>query len=198
MKYIFLTILLGFAAGPIAGQEPTELYDCVDDATGPSFCSDSTATLVDAGCGTTFNRYHGNIAWPVLRNVGPVTISVKTRYLPFAGAQLPLYVEVRGRTEVEDPKDCRTGLGGLLILIAQGGPACGGVWESVGPIDLAQFGVPLGELYNVQAVFFESLPSPAFPGRYLFHSIGFSCIRITSHPLAVTAARWSAVKALYR
>ncbi len=192
----FLFILLLLAASPVGAQEPTELYDCVDDADGPDFCSDSTAVLVDEGCGAAFNRYHGRIAWPVLRNVGPVTISVRTRYLPFGWTFLPLYVEVRGRTQAADSMQCRTGLGGQVILVAQGGPECGGGWESAGPISLVRFGVPLGALYTVQAVFFEALPDPH--GIPLWTSVGFSCIRVTSHPTTVTPTTWANLKALYR
>ena len=189
--WVALMLLVAARAG---AQAPTELYDCVDDPDGPDFCtSDSTVELVDAGCGATFNRYHGRIVWPVLRNVGPVTISVKTRYVRFGTTHLPLYVEVDSRAV---PEDCITGLDGRLILVAQGGPECGGTWESVGPINLVPFGVPLGGLYSVQAVFFEALPDDH--GEIPFHSIGFSCIRITSHPTAVASTTWSNVKALYR
>lgn len=194
----FVLILLLVAAAHAAAQEPTELYDCVDDADGPDFCtSDSVVVPVDEGCGATFNRYHGTIAWPVLRNVGPVTIAVKTRYLPYPGrTYLPLYVEVRGRTEPADPKDCRTGLSGHVILVAQGGSECGGAWESAGPINLRPFGVPLGALYTVQVLFFESVPD--HHGEPSFYTVGFSCLRVTTHPTAVASTTWSNLKVLYR
>ena len=196
MRTTILALLLAIAVHAEA-QEPTELYDCVDDANGPNFCTtDSTVALVDEGCGATFNRYHDTIAWPVLRNVGPVTISVKTRYVRFGRTYLPLYVEVRGRTTQGDQHECRTGLGGHLILVAQGGPECGGAWESVGPIDLRRWGVPPGELYSVQVVFFESIPD--HHGEIPFYSVGFTCIRVTSHPTAVAPASWSTIKVLYR
>jgi hypothetical protein len=190
-----LFALLVFGAGRAYAQMPTELYDCVDDADGPNFCAyDSTAVLVDAGCGATFNRYRAKIAWPVLWNVGPITIAVKTRSILFKGPpQVPLYIEVASRNAQQDPRDCRTGFNGFLILAAQGGPHCVGTWESVGPIDLAWFGIPLGTPYNVQAVFLESLP-----GTVDFHSIGFACIRITSHPVAVQPGTWTNIKVLYR
>lgn len=193
----FLLVLVLVAATRAGAQEPTELYDCVDDADGPDFCtSDSTVVPVDEGCGATFNRYRGRIAWPVLRNVGPVTISVQTRNVRFGTTNLPLYIEVRGRGQPADPLNCSTGLSGHLILVAQGGPECGGAWESVGPINLAPFGVQLGEPYTVQAVFFEGLPDDH--GQIWFHSVGFSCIRVTSHPSTVTSTTWSRVKVLYR
>jgi hypothetical protein len=175
------------------GQEPTELYDCVDDEDGPGFCTrDSTPVLEDEGCGATFNRYHSRIAWPVLRNVGQVTISVKTRVKKFPETQdqyLPLYVEVVGRTFVNDDYRCRQ-LGGLVILVAQGGPDCGGAWESVGPISLERFGVPRGALYHIQIPFFESAAG--------FHTIGFACLRVISHPDPIAAINWGTVKSIYK
>lgn len=197
MKSITLIMVMVIAAQSGA-QQPTELFDCLDDTDGPNFCSDSTAVLVDDGCGVTFNRYRGRIAWPVLWNVGPVTISVRTRQMDFAGlTRLPLYVQVVNRQSPNDPRDCRTWApGGFLVLVAQGGPDCGGTWETVGPISLASYGVQLGQPYNIQIPFFESLPSS--DGRYYFHSVGFSCIRVTSHPTAIGAITWTNVKVLYR
>lgn len=181
-----LVLLLAAGAG---AQEPTELYDCVDDTDGPSFCTyDSAAVLVDEGCGATFNRYHGVIAWPALRNVGPVTISVRTRAVIGRADYLPLYIEV-----VEAIPGCRAWRTAFLALEVQGGVLCGGRWESVGPVDLREFGVSLGELYTVQAVFLESIP-----GQVKAHSVGFNCIRVTSHPLEVAPATWSTIKVLYR
>ena len=199
MGRLVFVLLLVVAVRAIA-EEPTELYDCVDDADGPGFCTrDSTAVLVDEGCGATFTRYHGRIAWPVLRNVGPVTISVKTRVKRFPETQdiyLPLFIEVVGRTTSGDDFRCRS-LGGIVVLVAQGGPDCGGTWESVGPINLSSFGVPLGALYHVQTTFFESLPDP-LSGYVQVHSLGFSCLRVTSHPVAVASTTWSNVKVHYR
>lgn len=197
MRWVPFILALCLVPVQATAQEPTDLYDCVDDEDGPGFCArDSTPVLVDEGCGATFNRYHGRIAWPVLRNVGPVTISVKTRVKRFPETQtqfLPLYVEVVGRTFTNDDYRCRQ-LGGLVILVAQGGPDCGGAWESVGPISLVRFGVPPGALYHIQMPFFEGPPPPT--GQ--FHTIGFSCLRVTSHPDAITAVSWGTVKSLYK
>ena len=194
MRSVFFALLLAVGTQSYA-QMPTELYDCVDDADGLNFCAlDSTAVLVDEECGATFNRYHAKIAWPVLWNVGPITISVKTRSMPFTPPpQVPLYVELASRNLPMDTRECRTSFPGYVVLAAQGGPHCGGTWEITGPIDLAWFGIPLGTPYNVQAVFLESLP-----GTIDFHSIGFSCIRIISHPTAVTSTTWSNMKVLFR
>jgi hypothetical protein len=185
-------------ARPVQAQ-PTELYDCVGE--GADFCFDSTGVFVDESCGALFYRYRGNISWPALKNVGPVTISVLTRNLPYPWqTHFPLYVEVRGRTNVLDGTDCRTGLGGDLILVAQGGQQCGGTWESIGPIELREYGVPDGANYSVQLVFFEAVPYPDDPIRRGLESksIGFSCIRVTSHPEIARILGWSAVKRLYQ
>jgi hypothetical protein len=127
--FLFLMLL----AVRTGAEEPTELYDCVDDADGPSFCThDSTAVFVDEGCGATFNRYHGVISWPSLRNVGPVTISVQTRAVIGLPTELPLYIEVKEATL----PGCRVWNYAQLALVARGGTGCGGRWESVGPVDL--------------------------------------------------------------
>ena len=151
---------------------------------------------MDEGCGAVFNRYHGLIAWPVLRYVGPVTIAVKTRVLVHATTTtlFPLYIEVTPR----DPPHltCPSGMpgGGFVVLAALGGPECGGTWESVGPLDLRPYGIVVGEQYSIRAVFMETLLD-----RFgqIFHSVGFSCIRVTSHPTAVASTAWSNVKQLY-
>jgi len=66
-------------------------------------------------------------------------------------------------------------------------------WESIGPLDLRQYGIVGGEHYNVRATFFETAPSDLGP---IYHSIGFFCIRVTAHPDAVMPAMWSNVKAV--
>jgi len=191
---IILVIALGSA--PALGQQdfPTELEDCTGP--GASFCFDGVPALLDSECGSRFEGYDGRIAWPVLRNLGPVTIAIQTRYRFDArpGQEqpiMPLYVEVCRRGSELDRLECRTGFGGVLVLIAQGAEQCGGTWESVGPIDLARYGVPLGDPYNVQCAFFRHGPEPRTP-----RSVGFSCIRVTSST-PVSKATWGIVKSLY-
>jgi hypothetical protein len=169
---------------------PTELDDC----TGPDadFCFDGTVALIDSGCGARFEGYLGRISWPVLRSVGPVTLAVQTRFTR-EGAIFPLYVEVRGRTSSLDSLHCNTGLGGNVVLVAPGADQCGGTWESVGPLDLRLYGVPLGAPYSVQCVFFTGIPH-----RWTARSVGFSCIRVTSYPTTIASIPWGSVKSLYR
>jgi hypothetical protein len=191
MKWLSIIVLL--AATTVAHSQadlPTELEDCTGSEA--DFCFDGTAALVDSGCGARFEGYAGRIAWPVMKNVGPVTIAVQTRYTPAGQTVFPLYVEARGRDAPGDVLDCRTGLGGQLVLVAHGADRCGGTWESIGPIDLQAYGVPLGAPYNLQCVFFRTTPT-----RVTARTVGFSCIRVTSIPAATMAASWGSVKTLY-
>jgi hypothetical protein len=194
VKVLFAIALMTVALCSAAAAQQTELEDCVGP--GADFCFDSTGVFVDEGCGVTFYRYRGTIAWPAILNVGPVTISVLTRDLRFGYTDIPLYVEVRGRANPGDDTDCRTHFSGQLVLVAQGGMQCGGTWESIGPLDLRPHGVPLGAYYNLQLVFFEAVPGQIPDATS--HSIGFACIRVTSHPSGVEALSWGNVKRLYK
>jgi hypothetical protein len=178
-------------AAPASAQLdlPTDLEDCTGP--GADFCFDGTPALIDSGCGALFEGYAGRIAWPVLRNVGPVTIAVRTRYTFTGQTILPLYVEVASRRG--DPNlGCTTLRPGQVVLVAQGAEQCGGTWQSIGPIDLTRYGVPFGEPYHVQCVFFRTTPD-----RITIRSAGFACIRLISHPLAIQPASWGVVKRLY-
>jgi hypothetical protein len=174
---------------------PTELDDCTGP--GADFCFDGVPALLDSECAAIFEGYDGRIAWPPLRNMGPVTIAVQTRFRVGSGPQgsfmLPLYVEVRNRTSEFDRLECDTGLSGSLVLVANGSEQCGGIWESVGPLDLTRYGLPLGALYSVHCVFFRLSPQ-----ERTTRSVGFSCIRVTSNPTTVAAATWGLVKSLYK
>jgi hypothetical protein len=173
-------------AGAAWGQA-TDLEECLGP--GGTYCSASGWSIADTSCGQTFYWYTGRITWPVLRNVGPITLSVTTRAFPNRTVY-PLYVEmVRVRV---DPGNCRTAGGGYLLLAAQGADQCGGTTESVGPIDLTHLGIPLWTLYAVQIVFFRDLVND----RY--RSVAMSCVRLTARPVGVAGSTWSAAKALYR
>ncbi len=194
MRLVRLAILLPALSVATAWAQqdlPTELNDCTGP--GADFCFDDTPALIDSGCGARFEGYAGRISWPVLRNVGPVTIAVQTLFTREGQTLFPLYVEVRNRTSPLDLLDCNTTLGGVVVLVAEGADQCGGTWESVGPIDLRRYGTPLGAPYSVQCVFFRTTPTGVTP-----RSVGFSCIRVTSAPTLVTAIDWGIVKSLYR
>lgn len=191
MKWI-VPVLGVFMVGIAYGQAelPTELEDC----TGPeaNFCFDGEPAILQEGCGVTFEGYVGRIAWPALKNVGPVVISVQSWNSFESQTFIPLYVEVVGRVLPQDGTDCRTGRGGHLVLVAQGADRCGGTWESVGPIDLAAYGVPLGANYSVQCVFFRTSPGVTV------RTIGFSCISVTTVPTMTAGTNWGMVKSLYK
>jgi len=77
--------------------------------------------------------------------------------------------------------------------VAQGLYQCGGVWESVGPLELAHFGVPLGTRYVVQAVGLLD----AFSG---WGSTGLVRILVTTDAttdVSVESSSWGWVKSLY-
>jgi hypothetical protein len=189
--FIIILLLLLLAVPAHAQLElPAELDDC----TGPSalFCFNGAPAVIDSGCGAIFDGYAGRIAWPPLRNIGPVTIEIKTEYSFTRQAILPLYVEVATRRGESDLR-CSTSRAGRVVLVAQGAERCGGTWQSIGPIDLIAYGIALGDPYQVQCVFFRTTPD-----QVTIRSIGFACIRVNPYPAATQAARWGAVKQIFK
>ena len=177
--------------------QPSEFSSCLEEG---SFCSEAPLDTIltrgpggDFGCGQEFYKIIGRVAFPLLVNQGPVTISVLT-LAPSAYARYPLYVEIRPHVP-GDPSNCTTLLAGTLVLEAQGFPTqCGGVWETIGPLDLTQRGIALGATYHIQVVGFRELMTG-------YHSTGLACIRLTSAvreraPVALNA--WGRIKQLYR
>jgi hypothetical protein len=187
------SIVLLCAVCDVAVAQPSELSSCLELG---SYCAESpldTLNIFGQYC-TTFVQFVGRLAFPPLVNRGPVTISVLTR--ASQSTTFPLYVEIRGHTG-GDPMECTTLTAGNLVLVAQGLPQqCEGVWETVGPLDLTQNGIPLGTTYHIQLVGFRFSRLGSSYG-----STGVSCVRVTSsasNPSAVAAAAWGGVKALYR
>jgi hypothetical protein len=188
MKALLVALLVA-VSGEARAQPapPIELEDCTGP--GAEFCFDGDSTLISEGCGVRFEGYVGRIAWQPLRNVGPVTIAVQT-WSSFASQTfIPLYVEVVRRI---DDDGCVGTRPGRVVLMAEGSERCGGTWKSVGPLDLARYGVPLGDNYHVQCTFFRTSTGVTV------RTVGFSCIRVTSEPMPITRATWNLVKALYR
>src|SRR5262245_35947934 len=133
----------------MAHAQPSELQSCFEDG---SYCAESQLDTLAISCGTVFRQFVGRVAFPPLVNRGPVTIAVRTVRAP--GTPFPLYAEVRGHIS-DEPTTCTTMLAGSVVFVAQGiVQQCGGVWETVGPIDLTQNGVLLGGIYHVQLVGF--------------------------------------------
>ncbi len=184
-------ILIAVLNPAVALGQPTEFYTCLDDT---NFCVDApldTMALAPRfSCGETFYRFAGRLALPALRNIGPVTISVKTMGQSPTLKRFPLYVEIRYR-DPQYPLGCEPFLAGALVMIAQGIPVqCGGVWESV-TVDLPRIGFPLNEPYHVQVVGLRWL------GQY--DSPGLACVRVTTEgPMAAITSTWSLVKRFYR
>ena len=185
--------LLGVLAASGAAAQGTLPVD-LEDCTGPGadFCFDTAGATIENDCGVLFQNYQGRIAWPALRNAGPITIAVQTRNTAFAGQTwFPLYVEIATRLPSE--VECETARPGVLVLTTNSGVACGGSWTSVGPIDLTAYHIPLGAPYSVGCVFFRSTPDDVTT-----RTVGFSCIRVTSTQSALADVEWSLVKTLFR
>src|SRR5262249_28918471 len=150
-------------------------------------CAESSVDTLTVSCGTVFRQFVGRVAFPPLVNRGPVTIAVRTvtiQWTPF-----PLYVEIRLHRP-DEPRTCTTLLAGVVVLVGQGIVRQWGVcWESVGPIDLTQNGVPSGEPYHVQLVGFHQ-PSPRGG------TVGVACIEVrsTSPTSSVQPVSWRQVK----
>ena len=194
MKTTLCFLLFALSAARGAAQPadlPTGFFTCLDDS---NFCVDSPLDTMDLGpyaCGETFYRFAGRMAFPVLRNVGPVTISLKTiGYSPEA-KRFPLYVEIRYRDPQVEPLVCTQFLAGGLVMIADGLPVhCGGVWESV-TVDPTQVGVPFNSAYHIQITGLKWWRVPDSPG--------LACVRVTADTTtAIHARTWSFVKKLYR
>ena len=93
----FLALLCVLASIRVFAQE-SELDECLDAG---SFCNESAPILMDESCGEKFYRFRGRIAWKPLLNVGPVTVSVRTRSLAFKTVY-PLYLEIEARRDAQD------------------------------------------------------------------------------------------------
>jgi hypothetical protein len=193
VKRAIVRVLLGVLVHASAASAfDVELDDCLAIST--RVCADSPRVLVGSECGPTFYRFNGRIAWPPLKNIGPVTIAIQTRAHPMSTV-MPLYLEIQSLSSIDDSTACRAGLGGVLLFAEPGSLDCEGIWTTVGPFDLQGFGVSQGEFYRVQVVFFETVP---FPTGQIGHSPGMSCIRVTLQLSAVVPSTWTRTKLLYR
>lgn len=191
LKWVFaLFSVLAASTAAAQGSLPAEFEDCTGP--GADFCFDTVGATIENDCGVLFENYQGRIAWPALRNAGPITIAVQTRNTAFDGQTwFPLYVEIA--TRLPSDVQCKTTQSGVLVLSTNSGVACGGSWTSVGPIDLTVYHIPLGTPYSVQCVFFRTTPVGV-----TIRTVGFSCIRVTSAQSALASVEWSMVKTLYR
>ena len=181
MRILFFVALL-LLSETVVAQE-ADFYGCLGDGV---FCTESEVTQVDTSCGQDFFFSRGRVSTPPLLAVGPITVGVQTRVVGQSHI-IPVYVEIARVPE------CRTT--GVYVhytvLVARGSETCGGVWESIGPIDLSRY-VLLGELYTIQLTFFDADVVP------FARSVALSCVQVTSHPTALHSSSWSRAKTLYR
>jgi len=166
------------------GQDVLVLERCLRDG---GICSETAEVLVDSSCGEVFMSYRGRLSLPPIQNTGPVTIAVQTRRASLLTA-FPVYVEIA----TANGDTCETGAGSV-VLEAQGTQQCGGIWESIGPIDLAPHSISPGGWYRVQLEFFAG---PPHDGVFR-SSVGVSCVRVTMDVSPVRGATWSFVKMVY-
>lgn len=159
-----------------------------------SYCSEaplSILTLEPAmSCGFEFYQIEGRLAFPPLVNHGAVRVEALTMS-PDTRTRFPLFFSVLSRAGSEN-LGCTTVLGAPLLFVAQGIPAqCGGVWESVGRIDLTRLGVPLGAPYHVQLEGFRGGGGGA---------TAVAAVRVTTEPATepIRGAAWAHIKQLYR
>jgi hypothetical protein len=163
-----------------ADAQPANLFSCLGGGDLPYCRGPGTGIITDLGCGQSFELFSGRVTWYPLRCLGPITIEINAR--AFLDNRYPLYVEIvpEGSRPCLDP--------GYLVMIARGGFDCG-YWESIS-VDITDI-VPLGSTYALQVVFFEGAGgSRGGPG--------LDCVRITSHPVAVSPTTWGRVKALFK
>lgn len=170
--------------------------DRLEDCLGPGSVSCSVSPSIPVGddCDGGFYRYVGRVAWGPLEYNGPVKVSVKTKSI--VSTILPLYIEVRSpEWGPGDIPICTSTFFGHLLMTSLGDATCGGSWQSIGPIDLARYGIRSGDLYIVQASFFETIPDP-FGG--VAHSPGLSCIRVEPAETPIASTSWTRTKMLYK
>jgi len=119
----------------------------------------------------------------------PITIALETYDGSSFGNVLPLYVEIKGYA---DSLGCTPEGAGQVIFITRSLDTCGGVWESVGPVEITRF-TPLGSFYRIQVAFLQ-----AYPPHWDIRSPALRCIRVTVAPDAIASTSWSNLKILFR
>lgn len=182
-NFLAISLLIGLCKPSFT--QNTELYSCLPDSTA---CVESQDQLIADICSGSFFHFHrGRVSWPPLRAVGSTTVSIQTYG---ADNLLPLYLEI---VPVADSVTCLPMQNGHVILETRSLAQCGGLWETVGPIEITRF-TPIGSFYRVQLVFLEGYP----PSSFGLRSPGLGCIRVTAKPTSMHAHSWGAVKLLYQ
>ncbi len=177
-----LVLLTAGGAGRVVGAEITwHLQSGV-------FCAESTIENVGTSCGEVFCFARGRVSSPVLIGGDSLTVAIKTWMPDFSYAQ-PVYVEL----VATDSCSTRGLLPRYLLIAPHGTEACGGVWQSIGPVDLRWYLYP-GERYTIQLTFIDTDPPPF--GR----STAVSSLQVTTDSVVsgVWPSTWGDVKRLYR
>jgi hypothetical protein len=178
---------VGLLGLPCFAQE-SELHACLPDS---NVCSETEAVPLSDYCGNTFFLYQGRVSWPALRAVGPITVSVQT-YGP-EGTYFPLYVQILPFATTSQCTTSGTSGGGILLLETRGLGQCGGLWETIGPIETIPFGISPGDLYRIRILFIQ--PTPNSGG----HSPALGCVSVTTEtPRAIAHKSWGQVKQIYK
>lgn len=190
----FITTMICYivALFPSAGSADTlEL----ESYFGPGeYCSEQPiqdfALQAGQDCGQRFYQINGRLSFPLLVNHGPIRIEVRT-IAPDTRTRFPLFVGYLPRTLTGD-LGCTTVLAARFLFTSDGVPAqCGGIWESIGPFDLSQVGVPVGERYHVQLEGLDDIGGG---------STAIAGIRVTTvtDVLGIRPVEWGAFKQIYR
>lgn len=156
-------------------------------------CVESADAWIDSSCGQVFYSYVGRVSFPLLQNNGPVTISILTHRRDLS-QPFPVYVSIEQVPSGSDSCSSVVPVGASTVLVGFGTRQCGGLWETIGPLDLVRHGVPVGSGYRVQALFFAT---PAHPHAIEARSVSLACVRITEAS-STQIVEWGQVKRLYR
>lgn len=134
-----------FCSAQAVHAQPADLAVCLG---GGLPCTEEALARRYMSCSKTFYVYSGRVGWGPLLCVGPITVEVEAFNLPTT--RYPLYVEI---VPVATPP-CPPLSPGFLIASTLGGGSCP-AWQTSGPIDITRI-IPLGSLYQLQLVFFQS------------------------------------------
>jgi hypothetical protein len=182
-KHLWILMLACSLQSPAVSAQMIEL-----DAAITSGCSEKPGELLEGSCGENFFFYPGRVSWDPLVAVGPISISVQSR-LGFDASPMPLYVEIV--TNLPD-STCQTVAGSpYVIMTSYGATECGGIWQTIGPIDLKRY-VPIGGLYAIRLSFIEGWPTP------FARSPAVSRIKVKLHSTPVTLTSWTILKRIYQ
>lgn len=172
-------------SGVASAQTPTDLFACLSWGPEPP-CAENVGGVTLTTCGDLYFRFEGRYAWYPLRNLGSITIELKTATI--VNVLHPLYVEVVPY-QASPPGVCNGDLGYVVFTTRGNSSACGG-WETSETIDITHL-VPIDGLYGIRFY--------ALGGRDDF-SPGLDCVRVTGSGTrsAIKQGSWGFLKTLFR